>query len=218
MTATAISTDEDMRDRILGAAEECIARYGVPKTTIADVIKRAGVARATLYKYVPGGRDEIIVEVLIRQGRRNTGVVLEAIARAESLQESITDGILAAVERIQADEHLAYLFSPEIIGPASRLQGAGARLVEVTAELVGPVLEAGRRAGQVPADLDNCDAAEWTLRVFLSLLAFEGPSGRSKAQLREFVRRFAVAPLLTRPAREVTSDAPKNPEKRYPVR
>lgn len=214
MTATAVSTEEDVRGRILGAAEECIARYGVRKTTIDDVIKRAGVARATLYKYVPGGRDEIILEVLIREGRRNTGVVLEAISRAESLQDSITEGILVAVERIQTDEHLAYLFSPEIIGPASRLQGAGARLVDVTAELVSPVIEAGRRTGQVPADLDDRDAAEWTLRIFLSLLAFEGPSGRTRAQLRDFVRRFAVAPLLTRSG----SEASPRREERNPTR
>ena len=218
MTATAVSIEEDVRDRILGAAEACIARYGVRKTTIDDVIKGAGVARATLYKYVPGGRDEIILEVLVREGRRNTGVVLEAIARAESLQDSITEGILAALERIQTDEHLAYLFSPEIIGPASRLQGAGAKLVDVTAELVGPVLDAGRQTGQVPADLDDRDAAEWTLRILLSLLAFEGPAGRTKAQLREFVRRFAVAPLLTRSGSEVTTDAPENPETRNLIR
>jgi len=211
MTATTDSTEADVRHRILDAAGACIARYGVQKTTIDDVVKRAGVARATLYKHVPGGRDEIILEVLVREGRRNTHVVLEAIARAESLQDSITDGILAAVERIQADDHLAYLFSPEIIGPASRLQGAGARLVDVTAQLVGPVIEAGRGTGQVPEDLDERDAAEWTLRIFLSLLAFEGPDGRTKAQLRAFVRRFAVEPLLVRTGREAT------PEKRNSI-
>lgn len=198
MAATADPTQGGIRHRIIDAAEACIARYGVQKTTIDDVIKRAGVARATLYHHVPGGRDEIIIEVLIREGRRNAHVVLEAIARAASLQDSITDGILAAVERIQADEHLTYLFSPEILGPASRLEGAGARLVDVTAELVGPVIEAGRRTGQVPDDLDDRDAAEWTLRIFLSLLAFEGPHARTRTELREFVRRFAVAPLLAR--------------------
>ena len=95
-------------------------RYGVQKTTIEDVAKKAGVARATLYKYVPGGRDELVLAVIVREAERNIDTVLEAMQAGRDLEDSFTAGILAAVDRIQADEHLLYLFSPEILGTASR--------------------------------------------------------------------------------------------------
>lgn len=190
------ATDADIRDRILDAAEACIARYGVPKTTIDDVIKRADVARATLYKYFPGGRDELVLEVLLRESRRNIDVVLDAVDRAGTLEDSLADGILAACDRIREDEHLAFLFSPEMIGHTSRVPGAGAAIVAATAEIIGPLLDQGRAAGVVADDLDELDASEWAIRMILSLLTFDGPSGRTRAELREFVRRFAVAPLL----------------------
>ena len=117
--------EDELRSRILDAADACISRYGVQKTTIDDVAKKARVARATLYKYVPGGRDELVLAVLLREAERNIDVVLTAMQRADTLEDSLTAGVLASVDRIRSDDHLAYLFSPEIVGYASRLDGVG---------------------------------------------------------------------------------------------
>lgn len=186
----------DLREQILDAAHACVIRYGVPKTTIEDVIKAAGVSRATLYKYVPGGRDELIVEVLVREARFNVHVVLEAMLGEATLEERLAAGILAAAERISSDDHLRYLYSPDVVDPHTGLDGAAAAMIDATTELVGPILDEGRTAGLVRDDITDRDAAEWCIRVLISLLTFEGEPGRDRAELREFVRRFAVRPML----------------------
>jgi hypothetical protein len=136
-----------------------------------------------------------VLAVLLREAERNVGVVLAAMQRAETLEESLTAGVLAAVDRIRADDHLEYLFSPEILGYASRLSGAGEAMVESTTRVLGPYLDAGRAQALISPDLDDRDIADWMLRIIASLLWFDGLR-RDRDDLSDFVRRYAIRPLL----------------------
>ena len=53
-----------LRDRLLAATYTCVARFGLGKTTIEDVVKESGVSRATIYRQFPGGRDELLLETV----------------------------------------------------------------------------------------------------------------------------------------------------------
>jgi AcrR family transcriptional regulator len=192
------SPEDEVRSRILDAADACISRYGVQKTTVDDVAKKAGVARATLYKHVPGGRDELVLAVLMREAERSVDTVLDAMQRADTLEDSLTDGIIASVDRIRSDDHLAYLYSPDILGNASRLSGAGEALVLATADILRPFLDAARDHNIIDPDLGDRDVADWGLRIIASLVWFEGLR-RDRDELIDFVRRFFVRPLLNAP-------------------
>ena len=45
----------DVRERLLQATYACVARWGLAKTTVEDAAREAGVSRATVYRYFPGG-------------------------------------------------------------------------------------------------------------------------------------------------------------------
>ncbi len=45
----------DVRERLLQATYDCVARWGLAKTTVEDAAREAGVSRATVYRYFPGG-------------------------------------------------------------------------------------------------------------------------------------------------------------------
>lgn len=47
------------RERILEAAETLFARYGLDKTTLADIARRAHLSKATLYHHFPNGKESI---------------------------------------------------------------------------------------------------------------------------------------------------------------
>lgn len=49
------------RERLLEGVVEAVAAKGYAATTIADIVTRAGVSRATLYEHFPG-KDECFVE------------------------------------------------------------------------------------------------------------------------------------------------------------
>ena len=56
---------EAARQRLLDAAEACIDRYGLAKTTVEDIATEAKVSRATIYRYFDN-RDELVLAVVLR--------------------------------------------------------------------------------------------------------------------------------------------------------
>ncbi len=72
-----MTKDEAKRQEILDAAGRVFAQYGLRKTTVGDVVREAGVARATVYKHFPG-KDELFRAVIERELEE----ILEADAEA----------------------------------------------------------------------------------------------------------------------------------------
>jgi AcrR family transcriptional regulator len=68
------------RERILDTAYELFSRRGVRGVGIDEVIERAGVAKATLYRHFPS-KDELVLAFLERRERRWTLDWVEAEAR-----------------------------------------------------------------------------------------------------------------------------------------
>ena len=75
-----MAVDLTVRERILEAGLACVARYGMAKTTVEDVARLAGLSRATVYRYFPGGKDQVIREVIACEMGRFFRRVGEAVA------------------------------------------------------------------------------------------------------------------------------------------
>lgn len=54
---------EASRATLLESARTCFAEHGYDATTVAEVLRRAGMARGALYHYFPGGKDELFAAV-----------------------------------------------------------------------------------------------------------------------------------------------------------
>ena len=70
----------DARERILEAAYELLSRRAIRDVGIDEVIERAGVAKATLYRHFPS-KDDLVVAFLERREDRWTLAWVEAEAR-----------------------------------------------------------------------------------------------------------------------------------------
>ncbi|MEU7747385.1 helix-turn-helix domain-containing protein [Nonomuraea sp. NPDC049158] len=53
-------------DGVLDAARDCVLAYGVRRTTLTDVARRAGVSRMTLYRRWPDVRS-LVADVMTRE-------------------------------------------------------------------------------------------------------------------------------------------------------
>jgi AcrR family transcriptional regulator len=69
----------DARERILGAAYELFSRRAIRDVGIDEVIERAGVAKATLYRHFPS-KDDLVIAFLERREERWTMAWVEAEA------------------------------------------------------------------------------------------------------------------------------------------
>jgi AcrR family transcriptional regulator len=67
-------------ERILETAYELFSRRGIRDVGIDEIIERAGVAKATLYRHFPS-KDDLVVAFLARREQRWTVELVEAEAR-----------------------------------------------------------------------------------------------------------------------------------------
>jgi len=190
------SSVEDARNRLVDAAEACFTRFGVAKTTLEDIATEAGVSRATVYRYFEGGRDEIILGVVLREGKAFLEALGRRVQREETLGSAIVEGVLYTVSAVRKNEHLALLFAPEVAGHTTSIAGASTALYELTQDFLRPIFEQARAAGQLRDGIIAEDAAEFVLRMILSLLSVAGPRARSQAKEREFLRTYCAGAIV----------------------
>jgi AcrR family transcriptional regulator len=70
----------DVRERILETAYELFSRRGIRGVGVDEVIERAGVAKATLYRHFPS-KDDLVIAFLELREQRWTRELLEAGAK-----------------------------------------------------------------------------------------------------------------------------------------
>jgi len=160
----------ETRQAILLAAYECLARFGPSKTSVADVALGAGVSRATLYRYFPGGRDELLRAVVHWEHQRFFLRLYDAVSDALTLEEVIERGLLVARRAIEDHEVLQMVLATEPAAiTATLVEELTPTRIQIAAFLV-PYLEHHELADGVDVD----ESASFLARMVLSYLASPG--------------------------------------------
>ena len=89
----------DVGDRILTAAASCVRDFGVQRVTLAEIARRAGVSRPTVYRRWPD--TATILAALLTD--RITGAWREVPMRGTS-REALVQRIAAVASRLRRDE------------------------------------------------------------------------------------------------------------------
>ena len=109
----------EVRERLLQATYDCVARWGLAKTTVEDAAREAGVSRATVYRYFPGGRDELLGAVVGWEFARFFLRLYDEVHEADTLEEVMERGLVFAHNAIIEHEVLQRILQtePEILLP-----------------------------------------------------------------------------------------------------
>lgn len=115
-----------MEARILDAAATCVLAYGVERTTLTEIARRARVSRPTIYRRWPDIRF-LLAELLTM---RIAGV-LEDVPERGSDREALVARIVAASEYLRGDEvvmsvlhnapNLAMVYITERLGTSQQI-------------------------------------------------------------------------------------------------
>jgi len=159
-----------VRERILRATYDCVARWGLSKTTVEDAAREAGLSRATVYRYFPGGREELIGAVVGWEYAAFFLRLYEEVHDAESLEEVIECGLVFAHRAIREHEVLQRMLTtePEILLPQLSVESAGTE--NLIAAFLVPYLERHTLAPGVVVS----EAADFLARMVLSYIAAPG--------------------------------------------
>jgi len=181
-------------DRILGAALAQFENFGIRRTTMDDVARRARVSRVTIYRRFPQ-KERLVEAVILGEAQRFFAELEAAVVRLDSVEDRIVEGFAHTLAAAREQRLLNRLLrtEPESLLPHLTTEG-------------GPVLAAGTaflarqmkiaRSG-VPAR-DTRAVAELVARLVLSfLLTPESVVALgSPREARAFARRW-IAPLMT---------------------
>jgi AcrR family transcriptional regulator len=105
--------DISVPDRIVAAAGRLIASQGLRATSVDDIAASAGCGRATVYRYFPGGRAELL-DVTLDQGvDRIFASCSQVTDHAATLAEAAAGTINIAVLELSNDEVVQQLLVDE---------------------------------------------------------------------------------------------------------
>jgi len=187
---------DGQRSRVCAGAYECIARFGLAKTTIDDVARASGVSRATIYRLFPGGREQLLRETVGWEMNRFFASLAEAIADAADLETRLELGLAFAHRAVVEHEVLQKILAtePEALLPLMTIEQH--RVLGYIADYLRPLLQAELEAGRLRHDVDVDLAADYVARMVLSLI---GSPGRwdldDPAAVQQVVRDELLGPF-----------------------
>ncbi|MGH8983569.1 MAG: TetR/AcrR family transcriptional regulator [Acidimicrobiia bacterium] len=181
------------RDRIVDAAERCIRRWGIRRVSMNDVAREAGVSRGSVYRYF-ADREALVQAVLERSSERQIETAEPAIRRRRTLAAQVAEAAVFIRSHLDDDLSLGLRVHPDEAELATLRLARAEQTLEAWIEFWVPYLEAARERGEVRGNLDVRTAAEWIMRVLVSLVTMPSVTVDLKdpAQVRRYVEGHIV--------------------------
>lgn len=190
---------QDMADpivlRILDAARDQLRQFGLRRTTMDDIARRADVSRITVYRRFPR-KDDLVRAVFLREAQALFDAVDTAVAHLPTAADQLVEGFVTILTAMREHSlvHGLLAVEPEAVLPYVTLEG-GPVLALARDYLAGRV-RAGQRKGELRA-VDAQAVAELCVRLTVSFIltpdsyiALDTPD-----QMRAFARHYLLPPV-----------------------
>ncbi len=181
------------RTRLLDAAAELMAGSGL-EVPMAAIAEAAGVTRMTLYRHI-GSREELLVQVLVRQSRRLTAEVAALLDEpGRAFGERLVGAMVLIVTAVRASPVLSLYVEEITPSQLGALDRVGTFLTPIY-DFLRPRFEAPEVRAQLRAGPE--ETLNWTLRQTLLQLIVDGPASGSPEGLRAELEQFFIPSILT---------------------
>lgn len=173
-----------VHDAVLDAAAELVAEDGLRAVTMSDIAERAGIGRATLYKYFPDAEA-----ILLAWHERQVTAHLRYLAEVRDLAAGPGQRLKAVLEaygRLSHDHNEVEL---------SAFLHRGQHVSRAHAELTGllcDLLHEGQEAGEVRDDVPDSELADYCIHA---MSATGGLQSEAAVDRRVMVTLAGLRPL-----------------------
>jgi AcrR family transcriptional regulator len=177
-----------LEERVLDATRRCCERWGRAKVTVDDIAGEAGCSRATIYRLFPGGRDNLFEALRAREHAEFFTALDAHLAGADSLENLVVRGLVAATRALRDDEHLRLVLATAPGETVNDLTVEGLpQIAASAAAYLGPWF--------APYVGDRSDElAEWLSRIVVSYFLAPSPFHdlADETSATAFTRRFVL--------------------------
>lgn len=185
------SSDEEAISRILTAVDEEIAERGAG-IRLADVARRLGVTRQTVYRYFPNA-DALLIASAMRAVNGFIDQVADQVSGVNDPVTAVVESVSFGIETLSGDPQLENLLSR---------RDNGAAVTSLTSDTAIAFCLSVFHRFDVDWTLHGFDddalreLAEMTLRTVQSMLTDPGQVPRGGVALRRFVARWLGPAIL----------------------
>ena len=181
VTAAAPSSPETV---MLDAAREEFERYGIRRTNMDDIARRAGISRSTLYRRFPN--KDALVEMLVLHDTAAFFGALDQVAADRDPRGAVVECFTRGVRLTQEMPLVARILESEpelVLGLTTRTDGAP--IIQAAMQVASTL----RRSGATMSDADLAAVSELLVRIAVSLML--NPQGQLDISDQDAVRQYA---------------------------
>ncbi|MEV6336443.1 helix-turn-helix domain-containing protein [Nocardia vinacea] len=150
MTSAASTPDDALSATdlaILDAARACVEEFGVRRTTLTEVARRAGVSRPTVYRRWPD-TGSLVAELLVRELR---SIVADAMPAEGDARTRLVEGVVAGAATIRSNPLFGKIFRADTDLMLTYVFGRLGRNQRALIELFSAGIREGHRDGTIRA-------------------------------------------------------------------
>ena len=142
----------DHPSRLLQGLAQSVAAKGYADTTIADIVREAGVSRRTFYEHFDG-KPAALIALYESASRRGLRVLQEAIDPARDWQTQVDQALGAYLGSLAQNPVLLRTLFVEILGLGATGLAARRRVHDVMADFMLEVINAGQASVRLERSL-----------------------------------------------------------------
>jgi AcrR family transcriptional regulator len=191
----------DLHRDILAATMQCVSRWGLSKTTLDDIAREAGCSRATVYRLFPGGKENLLRQLVLDEVKRFFSSIAHRLEHALDVEELLVEGLTEALSQLREHPALGFLLEHE---PSTIFPHPASRAMRQVVEIAGAFLTPHLGRWLEPPQARQ--AADWVVRIALSyaITPVEAPRPDDPFGVRALVDDL-LAPALDRLSSPVAS-------------
>lgn len=141
------SVADGVDDGLLDAARSAFLDFGIRRTSMGEIARRAGISPATLYRRYRT-KDDLVAAIALREARRFLVGLDQSIDIDAPADEQLADGVVVLAQRFRNQPLLNRIKATEPESVLPRLTSEGAPMIELgTAYLVDRVRRIQARGG-----------------------------------------------------------------------
>lgn len=194
LTLNAESTSRITRATLSAAAVGCFERYGVHRTSMADVAEAAGVSRQSVYRLFPT-RADLLEYIMGQRIEKMAKRLLKVFSEFDNFEDALIEGSIISIQIGQSDALFAEIVAQGGDHRLDQFLLRGSPAVQKRMlELWDGVLDRAREQGRLRPGISNEQAVDW-IRSQHALMTIRGDYDEA---MQRFVLRTFVLPALCR--------------------
>lgn len=191
----ALDYSDPMLVRILSAAEHCIQRFGIRRTSMGEVARVGKLSRGSIYRHF--NDKDAMVEGVFR--RRQEAFLNRAEAQLEQ-EETLVDKLVRSVLSGRKDmQEGLYASLAEIEPETVAMMFLDPRFYQRSVSFWPSHVRTAQASGEISAAVDVAVATDLIMRLIVSLVMFPrmGVEFKTRRALREYLQQVLTSGLKT---------------------